>query len=168
MKIKATLFISKDKREKIRRSGLSLEEYFKRLYEAHERFNMDRWTDGCFWIRQFRVCLLRSEMLNSMLDHIDKDTLRKFGVEIGEKARSCFEYGFELDPVNDISRRKILEVWNDLSGWGDFTMENGRIIIKMPIFTKPLFLQGYLEGALNLKLTLIDSHPDRITLKVNS
>ena len=159
-KIKATLFISEDKREKIRRSGLSMEEYFNRLYEMHERLNMDRWVNGCFWIKYLRVCFLRAETLNLILDHLDDETLLKIGREAGKNHQNSLKYG--IDPLDDESPERMLEHLSAASGWGDFILDNGAIIILTPVFTKPFFLRGYLEGALNLKLTLIESHPDRM------
>ena len=45
-KVKSTLYITKDKREKIRQSGLSIEEYCNRLFEIQEKFNVANWKDG--------------------------------------------------------------------------------------------------------------------------
>ena len=47
-KVKATLYISTEKREKIKRSGLSLEEYCNKIYNAYENFHMDTWNNGSF------------------------------------------------------------------------------------------------------------------------
>ena len=165
-KIKATLFISEDKREKIRRSGLSLEEYFNRLYDTYERFTMDKWIEGSYWIKIFRVGLICSETLNFILDHFDDETLLRIGREVGKNIQNCFKYGFDLEPVDDISQRKMVEQLSAISGWGNFALENGILIIKNPIFNKPFYLQGYLEGSLNLKLKLIESHPDRMAFNV--
>ena len=165
-KIKATLFISEDKREKIRRSGLSLEAYFNRMYDMFERFTMDRWIDGCFWINIFRVSLICSETFNFILDHFNEETLLRVGREVGENIQQIFKYGFDLEPVDDTSQRKILEHLSAISGWGNFAFESRAIIIKNPIFNKPFFLQGYLESTLNLKLKLIESNPDRMIFNI--
>ena len=165
-KIKATLFISEDKREKIRRSGLSLEEYFNRIYETHERFDMDRWTAGCFWMKYDRVCLLRSETLNRILDHFDDETLIKLGREVGEKLQKSLKYSFKLEAIDDEAQEKILEHLNAVTGWGNFILENRSIFILTPVFTNPFFIQGYIEGILNLELKLVESHPDRVTFNI--
>ena len=165
-KIKSTLFISEDKREKIRRSGLTLEEYFKRLYEIHDRFDMDRWADGCFWLKYDRVCFLRSETLNMILDRFDDKTLMRIGREAGRNLQKSLKYGFDVEPVDDESRGKILEVFGAVTGWGNFILDNEAIIILTPVFTKPFFIQGYLEGALNLELMLVESHPDRMVFNI--
>lgn len=161
-KIKATLFISEDKREKIRRSGLTLEEYFKRLYEKHELFDMDHWTDGCFWIKYHRVCFIQSEIFNMILDRFDDKTLMRMGREAGRNLQNSLKYGFDLEPMDDEYRGKILEHLNAVTGWGNFILNDSVIIILTPVFTKPFFIQGYLEGALNLELTLVESRPDRM------
>lgn len=165
-KIKATLFISDDKRDKIRHSGLTLEEYFKRLFEIHERFTTDRWTEGCFWIKSFRVCFLRSETLNMLLERFDDDTLLRIGREAGEKLQNSLKYGFDLEPVDDESREKIFEHFGAVSGWGKFILDDWAIIILTPVFTRPFFIQGYLEGALNLELMLVESQPDRMVFNI--
>jgi len=43
----------------------------------------------------------------------------------------------------------------------EFTLNKDTIIIIAPIFTKPHFLQGFLEGTLNLKLTTLESNQTR-------
>ena len=164
-KIKATLFISEDKREKIRRSGLSLEEYFNRLYETHERFDMDRWTEGHFWIKYFRFCFLRSETLNRILDHFDDETLMKLGREVGENLQKNLKYSLR-EAVDDTPQEEILEHLSMIKGWGNFILDDGAIIVLTPVFTKPSFIQGYLEGVLNLELILVESHPDRMVFNI--
>lgn len=165
-KIKATLFISEDKREKIRRSGLSLEEYFNRLYDMCERFTMDRWTNGCFWIDYYRVCFIRSETVNFLLDDFDDENLLRKGRKVGENIKRSFKYGYNLEPLDEESQRKIIDNLCVRTGWGTFTLENRAIIIENPIINKPFFLQGYLEGFLDLELKLIESHPDRIAFEI--
>lgn len=167
-KIKATLFISADKREKIRRSGLSLEEFCDRLIDTQERFSMDQWTDGCFWIGFFRVCFLKTETLNYLLDHFEDNDLLKMGRELGEKAKSIQNYLSKLNSVDNVSIMELLEHLNAVYGWGNFTLKNKIIIIKTPVFTKPYFIQGYLEGILNVRLTIIESLPDRMVFNISS
>ena len=164
-KIKATLFISDDKREEIRRTGLSLEDYFNRIYDTYKRFSMDKWEEGAFWIGLLRVCLLRVETLNLILDQFEDEDLLEVGRSAGHMRNSIMKYKSNLQPVDEESRRKILESIN-YCGWGNHNMKNNTIIITMPIFTKPYFIQGYLESLLNLKLTLIEAHPDRISFKI--
>ena len=166
-KVKASLYISKDTRERIRRSGLSLEEYFNRLYEMHERFSMDKWRDGYFYIEYFRVCLLRAETLNLILDHFDDNGLYKTGRKVGEELRFTIENGFKHYITSDDEIKvKLIDYFNQFSGWGQFTLENNLIIITMPLFTRPQFLQGYIEGIFNLQLSIIESHPNRIVFKI--
>ncbi|MCW3991433.1 MAG: hypothetical protein NWE79_01900 [Candidatus Bathyarchaeota archaeon] len=164
-KVKASLYISEDRREKIRRSGLSLEEYFNRLWEKHERFTMDKWNDGGFWINFYRVCFLRAETLNFIFDQFEEESLLKIGREVGERQRSTMEAGLVFNTDED-SRLKMIEFMVDHCGWGHFTWENESIIITMPIFAKPHFIKGYLEGIFNIKLALIESYPNRIVFKV--
>lgn len=165
-RVKATLYISEDKREKIRRSGLSLEAYFNRLWEKHDRFCMDRWREGGFWIKDFRVCLIRAEAINFILDNLEEDSLGKIGREAGEKLRSTMEVGYDFR-LDDESKSKMVEYLNEFSGWGNFTLRKDAIIIKTPVFNKPHFIKGYLEGLFNLSLTLIESYPDRMAFKIS-
>jgi len=166
-KVKATLFISEEKREKIRNSGLSLEEYFDRLYEMHERFSMDKWNDGYFSLGYFRVCLLRAETLNLLLTHFGDKDLYKVGREVGEQLRSTITNGFNhYIQLDDESKKEMISNLNRFSGWGHFNLENETIIITMPFFTKPFFIQGYIEGLLNVKLAIIESYPDRMAFKI--
>jgi len=168
-KVKSTLYISEDKREKIRRSGLSMEEYCNRLFEMYERFSMDKWKDGIFCIEYFRVCMLRAETLNLILDHFDDESLYKTGIDVGKQLRSALERGFKHHiKIDDEFKTKMIDYFNQFSGWGYFTLENDMIIITMPLFTKPYFIQGYIEGLMNAKLTLIEAHPDRMCFQISN
>lgn len=170
-KVKSTLYIAEDKREKIRCSGLSLEEYINRMYEMYEKFCLDKWNDGYFRIKYFRVCFLRAETLNLILDHLEDETLLEIGREVGEKLRLTVEDSFK-HRVHSMKESEMIEdhlkYLNDFRGWGCFTLENEMIIITMPIFTKPYLIQGYLEGILNHKLTVIEAYPNRMSFKINN
>ena len=166
-KVKATLYIPEDVREKIRRTGLSLEEYFNRLYDKYEKLSLDKWRDGVFTIRgYFRVSLLRAETLNLILNKFEDEELVNLGRELGKKLRLSIEANFKRFFAPDENfELEMLNHLNNYSGWGYFTLENDSIVITMPIFTKPHLLRGYLEGLLNLTLTPLESYPDRIIFK---
>jgi hypothetical protein len=163
-KVRTSLLISKEKREKIRGTGLSLEEYFNAIQEKYEHFNMDKWDEGSFWIGHFRICLLRAETLNFLLDHLEEESLRTIGRSVGEKLRSTMKMGFDLK-LDSGTSLEIVEYFNTFSGWGHLSVENESIIVTTPIFNKSNFLQGYIEGLFNLELTLLESHPDRFIFK---
>ena len=168
-KVKSTLYISEDKREMIRRSGLSIEAFCDKLFDMYYRFNIYKWKDGYFSIDYFRVCFLPAETLNLILDHFDKDGLYKTGLAAGKQLRSTMEKGFDLNiKLDDKSSKKILDDITKFSGWGCFTMKSDMIIITNPIFTKPHFIQGYLEGLMGVKLTLFEAYQDRVSFKINS
>lgn len=92
-KVKATLYIQEDKREKIRKSGMSLEEYFNKIFDTYEKFRLDTWRDGCFMMEYFRVCLLRAETLNSLLDNIEGEKQYEIGRELSEKLLTILKGG---------------------------------------------------------------------------
>mgnify|MGYP001109532066 CR=1 FL=1 len=166
-KVKATLYIPEDVREKIRRTGLSLEEYFNRLYDKYEKLSLDKWRDGVFTIQgYFRVSLIRAETLNLILDKFEDEELVDLGRELGKKLRLSIQANFKhYFDSEDNFELEMMNHLNNYSGWGYFTLEKDTIVITMPIFTKPHLLQGYLEGLLNLTLTPVESYPDRITFK---
>ena len=165
-KVKATLYISEDKREAIRSSGLSLEEYFNRIYDTHQRFGMDRWDEGVFKAEYFRVCLLRAETLNSITDRFKDEEIYEVGKEIGEKFRYTWKNSLKHHFTSaDRPERQMVNFLNRFTGWGNFTFEGDTIIITQPVFNKPYFLQGYLEGLLNCKQTLVESLPDRLVFQ---
>lgn len=165
-KVKSTLYIAEEKREKIRRSGLSMEEYINRLFEMYERLSMDKWRDGYFCIEYFRVCLLRAETLNVILDHFGDEDLYKVGRKVGEQLHLTITTVKHRINLDDEYKVKMIGYLNQFSGWGHFTLDDETIIITMPFFTKPFFVQGYIEGLLNAKLTIIESYPDRMTFKI--
>jgi hypothetical protein len=165
-KIKSTLYIDKSKRDTIRQSGLSLEEYCNRLFELQESFNISNWKDGVFKINHFRVGLFRAETINLIINHIDEKPQRELGKKIGENFRLIIENRILKIPLDADMGKTILERQNSFTGWGFYTLEEHIIIVTTPIFTKPYFLQGYLEGLLNLKLTVLESVPDRFVYKM--
>ena len=63
-------------------------------------------------------------------------------------------------------KERIIKRQNMYTGWGHYVLEENMIIIITPIFTKPYFLQGYLEGLLKVKLTILESVPDRFVYKI--
>jgi hypothetical protein len=166
-KVKATLFISEEKREKIKRSGLSLEEYCDKIYDAYENFRMETWENGCFMMDHFRVTLLRAETLNSILNNIEDNKQHDLGKELGGKLQLTLREGFKqtFNAGEDFSR-KMIDYLNAYSGWGLFSQDKGTVIITMPIFTKPHFIQGYLEGLFNIELTVVESLPDRMIFTI--
>lgn len=163
-KIKATLFISRDKREKIRKTGLSLEEFFNRFYDMFELYSMDEWSDGCFWIKYIRHCLIQADTFNFILDHFDDETLSRIGREVGENVKKAYQQVFHAEPLN--YPLNLLKNLSLLSGWGSFILENNVVAVKNPVFKKMSFLHGYLEGILQLELKLDEAHPDRAVFKI--
>lgn len=163
-RIKATLFISRDKREKIRKTGLSLEEYFNRLYDMFELFSMDEWSEGCFWIKYIRHCLIQADTFNLILNHFDDETLSSIGREVGENVKKTYQHAFYNGPSDDVVN--LLKKISLLNGWGSFIVKNNVIAVKNPVFNKTSFLQGYLEGILQLELKLNEAHPDRAVFKI--
>ena len=165
-KVKATLYISEDKREMIRRSGRSLEEYFNHLYEDHVRFSMDKWSDGAFWVGYLRVCLFRAETVNMIISRLENDAVVDVGFKVGMDEKTYVMFDCDLEPVDDESRLRMLERVNSLYGWGLFTLRNSVVIVSQPVFSGHYFFQGFLEGYLDLELHPLESFPDRLTFQV--
>jgi len=165
-KIKGTLKVSQEIREKIYLTGLTLEEYFNRIYNQRQSFDMDRWTEGTFWIQHFRVCLFSAETLNHILNHLPDQTLHKIGREAGQALRTTTEKAFP-QKLEELSKTRFIEPLAAYTGWGKFTTNNNTIITTTPIFTKPHFLQGYLEGTLNLNLTTLETNQTRTILTID-
>ena len=138
-KIKGTLKVSQEIREKIRLTGLTLEEYFNRIYNQRQSFDMDRWTEGTFWIQHFRICLFSAETLNHILNQLPEETLHKIGREAGQALRSTIEKAFP-QKLEELSKTRFVEHLNTYAGWGKFTLNNNTIITTTPIFSKPHLL----------------------------
>jgi len=60
----------------------------------------------------------------------------------------------------------MLSIFSKQIGWGQFLWQNNNIMIKLPIFKNHSFIQGYLEGILNLELIPIELNPDLIVFKI--
>lgn len=165
-KVKSTLYITRDKREKIRQSGLSIEAYINQQFELQENFNIANWKNGFFKINYFRIGLFRAETINSIINYIDDEKVCELGKKIGEKLRRIVDNGIMKILRDENLNRRIIEQQNIFTGWGLYTLEENMIIVTTPIFTRPYFLQGYLEGLLNLKLTILESVPDRFVYKI--
>jgi hypothetical protein len=164
-KVRATLFLSEERREKIRNSGLSLEEFFNRVMDRYEYYSLDRWEEGSFWINQYRVGLFMSETINFCFSQFEDRKLYEAGQEMGRMARVSLRYE-ESDLLEQASTQKILNDLSKLFGWGFFTIENDKIIITKPIFSSPYFIYGFLEGLLKVKLNIIESFNYKIVLEV--
>ena len=110
--------------------------------------------------------LFRAETINFIINQMDDKTNRESGKKVGENLRSIVENGIMKILRDGDIRKRIIERQNMITGWGHSTLEENLIIVTTPIFTKPYFLQGYLEGLLNLKLTILESVPDRCVYKI--
>jgi len=164
-KVRATLFLSEDRRENIRNSGLSLEEFFNRVMDRYEYYSLDKWEEGSFWINQYRVGLFMSETINYCFSQFEDRKLYEAGQEMGRMARVSLRYE-EGEVIKQASTQHILDDLNKLFGWGYFTAENDRIVMTNPIFSSPYFIYGFLEGLLRIKLNIVESFSSRIMFDI--
>jgi GAF domain len=164
-KVRATLFLSEERRKNIRNSGLSLEEFFNRVMDRYEYYSLDKWEEGSFWINQYRVGLFMSETINFCFSQFEDRKLYEAGQEMGRMSRVSLRYE-ENDVTEQASTQRILDDLNNLFGWGYFTVENDKIVLTNPIFSSPYFIYGFLEGLLKIKLNIVESFSSRIMFDV--
>jgi len=165
-RVKASLYLSDEVREKIRATGLTLEDYFNRMYKTYTSFDMDRWVEGAFWKQYFRVAVFTSETLNSVLGRLDDDAQYRAGLEAGTDVRTGASIRENVTP-EELPREDLIRDFNDYCGWGKLIMRNeSAIMITQPFFEKPHFAKGYLEGMLGIKLQIVEASHTRVTYRV--
>ena len=160
-KVKTTLFLSEEDRETVRRSGKTVEHFFGELMRLYRLLTMDRWSEGSFYHGYIRVCFLRAETLNYLLENSKFEDLRSVGREHGEKMLLAFKYAFDWEVADPKNRERLTQTFNMRIGWGQVRLNKHTVVVENPIFSKPDFLMGYLEALLNLDLELAEAYNDR-------
>ena len=165
-KLKTTLIIPETIREEIKKSGMSIEDYFTTLYNTYKRYNIDNWREGCYWLKTTRVAFIKADTFNGILNKFDDNTQIDLGRELGKKAQVGLKYNYSIEDNSIESQKMMLSIFSKQIGWGQFLWQNNNIMIKLTIFKNHSFIQGYLEGILNLELIPIELNPDLIVFKI--
>jgi len=160
-KVKTTLFLSEEDRETVRRSGKTVEHFFGELMSLYRLLTMDRWSEGVFYHGYIRVCFLRAENLNFLIENLKIEDLRSVGRKVGEKTFPVAKHYLGWDSRDPKNRQRFVQAFNMVLGWGRLQSGDHMIVVEKPIINKPEFLMGYLEAVLNLDLEWVEAYPDR-------
>jgi hypothetical protein len=166
-KLKTTLIIPETIREEIKKSGMSIEDYFAMLYDVYKRYSIADWKEGCYWLKTTRIALIKTDTFNGILTKFDEEAQVNLGRELGKKAQVGLKYNYDIEDDTIESKKTMLSIFSKQIGWGQFIWQNNNILIKLPIFKGHSFIQGYLEGILDLELTPMELNPDLIVFKIS-
>ncbi|MFQ6064340.1 MAG: hypothetical protein ACE5L6_02580 [Candidatus Bathyarchaeia archaeon] len=114
-----------------------------------------------------RVAFINVEFINIMLQFIPEEKWRQVGQKIGEAAKISMEASLSLQTTD---RERWADVFRRLrvQGFGDFYLRDKYLVIKTPFIGNHKFLNGFLEGLLEVQLETKTLTPPIIFEIVNS
>jgi hypothetical protein len=129
---------------------------------------MDKWSEGSFYRDHMRVCCVRAETINFLIENLKFEDLRSVAKNLAEQALVSSKIVFDWELTSPENREKVIKMFNLRSGWGKVRLVNSSIVVENPLLNKPEFLMGYLEGLLGLDLELIEAYPDRNVFQIKN
>lgn len=100
-----------------------------------------------------RTAFVNFEILNILIQSIPREKWREIGKKMGEASKVSIETTID---VQTSYRDKWLDVFNQLrvQGFGDLSIKDRYILIKMPFLNEPLIWAGFLEGLLGISVDI--------------
>jgi Arc/MetJ-type ribon-helix-helix transcriptional regulator len=140
-----------------KRFARSRKEVILRAIEIYARFEANAWNGSLITINGIRNLLISKGSLSELMSRQSDSDLYDTGKRMGKTLRDVVIQR-RLDPSRLEDRRKALQVIGD-EGWGKFEVDQDRITVTGAIVPAPL-IHGYLETALSLKLSKLDTTED--------
>jgi hypothetical protein len=133
--------------------------------ESYERYSIHKWRNSIIVLHGLVHGLVSKRSIAQLVAGLSEEELYERGGMMSQSLRDAamVEYGKDLSkPENHQLGLQMLET----AGWGEFTAEGNRIMIREPLFPKQM-LHGYLESALGVKLSLADTFEDVVIMTVS-
>jgi len=128
-----------------------------RALEFYTKFEVHTWMGPLILRYGIRKLLISKGSLSELVSGLSKNELYEAGKRMGKTLRDCV-IALKLDVSRPENHKRALQILED-EGWGSFAVDEDRITITNPIFPAPL-LHGYLETALSVKLSRLDTTED--------
>jgi|SRR5208282_1379445 len=129
--------------------------------EVFFKLQANKWNGPFIYINGIRKGLISKGSLTELISGMSLDELYDSGKRMGKTLRdSAIERRLDLSrPENHITALQMLEDF----GWGRFTIDDERITVTSSLLPAAL-IHGYLETALSIRLTRIETREDIVVL----
>jgi hypothetical protein len=128
-----------------------------RALEVYRNFQVHSWMGPLILKAGIRKLLISKGSLSELVSGFSEAELYNVGKLMGKTLRDCV-IELRLDVSRPENHKQALQILED-EGWGKFTVDEDRITITGAIFPASL-LHGYLETALSIRLSKLDTTED--------
>ncbi|MEM2921765.1 MAG: hypothetical protein QXF26_05545, partial [Candidatus Bathyarchaeia archaeon] len=135
-------------------------DFITEMYNTHPIW---KWKDGFFEGPESRVCVLRADSLNLLLQFIG-DKAYKAGQLCARSLRSLI---LRKLGNSQIDLKALINEFNKRTGFGFASLKDDTIELKNPAIEDHNFLKGYFEGLFNVKVNSIKEHTRQNLLVFN-
>jgi len=161
---RTTIILEKEEREFIDsliREGKEpgIKPLISKMLDVYRSMMIYDWRfPGEYYCGISRVAFVNVELINILIQHIQKEEWRGIGRKMGEAAKVSIETTLNVQTVN---REKWQEVFKRLrvQGFGDFFLRDKYILIKTPFIGESEIWAGFLEGLFSIELDVKTSAP---------
>ncbi len=135
-------------------------DFITEMYNTHPIW---KWKNGFFEGPEARVCVLRTESLNLLLEMMGEKSL-KAGKLIATKLRSLMP----KEVISSNNLEPLISEFNKRTGFGFARLKDGNIELMNPAIEDHNFLMGYIEGLLGIKINKIEKKNNTLILTLQS
>jgi len=138
-------------------------EVILRALEVYARFEVHRWNGPFITINGIRNALISKASMSELTSGLSEQELYDAGKRMGKTLKDLvIQQRWDISRTDN--RRKAVQVIEE-EGWGRFDIDQDRITITGAIVRAAL-LHGYLETALSLKLSRMDTTDDIMVFEI--
>jgi hypothetical protein len=156
---RTTIILEKEEREFIEsliREGKEpgIKPLISKMLDVYRSMMVYDWRfPGEYYCGISRIAFLNVELINILIEQIPREKYREIGKSMGEAIRVSMEATIGIQTSN---REKWQDVFKRLrvQGFGDFYLKDKYLLIKTPIINEPDILAGFLEGLLDVELSV--------------
>jgi hypothetical protein len=156
---RTTIILEKEEREFIEsliREGKEpgIKPLISKMLDVYRSMMVYDWRfPGEYYCGISRIAFLNVELINILIERIPREKYREIGKSMGEAIRVSMEATIDIQTSN---REKWQDVFKRLrvQGFGDFYLKDKYLLIKTPIINEPDILAGFLEGLLDVELSV--------------
>jgi hypothetical protein len=156
---RTTIILEKEEREFIEsliREGKEpgIKPLISKMLDVYRSMMVYDWRfPGEYYCGISRIAFLNVELINILIQQIPREKYREIGKSMGGAIKVSMEATIDIQTSN---REKWQDVFKRLrvQGFGDFYLKDKYLLIKTPIINEPDILAGFLEGLLDVELSV--------------
>ncbi|MEM0057609.1 MAG: hypothetical protein QXG09_01860 [Candidatus Bathyarchaeia archaeon] len=100
-----------------------------------------------------RIAFFNIELIDILIHNIPKEKWREVGRKMGEAIKVSIEATLGIQTSDQGNRQEVFKRLR-LQGFGDFYIKDKYLMIKAPFISEPEVLAGFMEGLLNVELSI--------------